>query len=852
MRRLIVLFLLFSVSLLSYSQITIPTYDDLNLRVLSDEQVLFSKGMLLSGDSQFVWDYLNQRLGVKTSTPAYTLDVNGDARFVSTLNIDESQRFTPISTPSTPPFNYIKVYNKTGIGLVMLDDTGMEFVIGGTAGTITSITAGDGMDFTTITLTGAIDMGTPSSVTATSTNLASGITHTHVFVPAGPDKSVQFNDGGVMGYSSGLNYDKTLGRLTSPVIYATDTLVIPQLSRLTNFTPTGTPIGSNGWLYAENDSLKFKNDLGTIIVLGEGGAGTPGGSDREMQYRNGANFGGAAGSTWDGTYLAFDPAKGVAYYSSDPTIAMKQYASAISGFIEMTTLIPFIVLEVADSVAYFSKASSRFYNGGNRAFETVTGGINAESVIQLGGVSINTTGTLSLVVYDADLAAFIGQANIVTVGTVTTGTWEADVIDHERGGLEIDASAFNGLIKISGGNTTVITDNSTNWTTAYNDKINSGAFNTGTGDLTLTQQDAGTVVTNLDGRYLTSILENNVYFESYDYVGNTVGMFKVSQDNYLVKGVSELLESQHSEFDPGWIIRNLPLRLAAFGDSTGIKWRVGNSEVFRMFGLADGAGGLSDKFLQVLGKMLLANGTYFDDFDTNVALGISNTTVASQLAIKTYVDAQIIASGGGTVVSVALTTPTGLSVSGSPITTTGTFVVTFTAGYSIPLDSKQTNWDAAFAGLHNAVTIGTANGLSLSTQQISMGLSGVASTGSLNSTDWNTFNDLDILNDATFDEDITVTNDVSFTVASKYMLKYIVIENTHISNDATLDLGTTAGNNDVFTEQIFEASEITVIEIEKVFSLVALSTLYLNDDQAGSSWNGTTCNIYYKFEEIVQ
>lgn len=43
-------------------------------------------------------------------------------------------------------------------------------------------------------------------------------------------------------------------------------------------------------------------------------------------------------------------------------------------------------------------------------------------------------------------------------------------------------------------------------------------------------------------------------------------------------------------------------------------------------------------------------------------------------------------------------------------------------------------------GSHNPVTIGTANGLSISTQQISLGLSSTSTTGALSSTDWNTFN----------------------------------------------------------------------------------------------------------------
>jgi hypothetical protein len=56
--------------------------------------------------------------------------------------------------------------------------------------------------------------------------------------------------------------------------------------------------------------------------------------------------------------------------------------------------------------------------------------------------------------------------------------------------------------------------------------------------------------------------------------------------------------------------------------------------------------------------------------------------------------------------------------------------------------SKNAIYDviSALPGGHDAVTLGTANGLSLSGQELSLGLSGTASTGALNSTDWNTFN----------------------------------------------------------------------------------------------------------------
>ena len=49
------------------------------------------------------------------------------------------------------------------------------------------------------------------------------------------------------------------------------------------------------------------------------------------------------------------------------------------------------------------------------------------------------------------------QANITTVGTIGTGVWQGTAIDHERGGLEADVSAYNGLVKISGGATSAAT-----------------------------------------------------------------------------------------------------------------------------------------------------------------------------------------------------------------------------------------------------------------------------------------------------------------------------------------------------------------------------------------------------------
>lgn len=52
-------------------------------------------------------------------------------------------------------------------------------------------------------------------------------------------------------------------------------------------------------------------------------------------------------------------------------------------------------------------------------------------------------------------------------------------------------------------------------------------------------------------------------------------------------------------------------------------------------------------------------------------------------------------SSGGSVTSVNASVPTGLQVSGVPITGSGTIAITYQSGYAIPTTAKQTGWDEA-------------------------------------------------------------------------------------------------------------------------------------------------------------
>lgn len=48
------------------------------------------------------------------------------------------------------------------------------------------------------------------------------------------------------------------------------------------------------------------------------------------------------------------------------------------------------------------------------------------------------------------------------------------------------------------------------------------------------------------------------------------------------------------------------------------------------------------------------------------------------------------------VTSVGISVPTGFSVTNSPITNVGTIAIGFAAGYSLPTNAKQTEWDSAY------------------------------------------------------------------------------------------------------------------------------------------------------------
>jgi hypothetical protein len=268
-----------------------------------------------------------------------------------------------------------------------------------------------------------------------------------------------------------------------------------------------------------------------------------------------------------------------------------------------------------------------------------------------------------------------------------------------------------------------------------------------------------------------------------------------------------------------------------------------------------------------------------------------------------------VISGTGTVTSVDLSVPTGLTVSGNPITTSGTLAIALASGYVIPTTSNATNWDAAYndkinsaavtgtttktltlnqqdggtitaswtddntdavtsvfgrtgavvatggdyttsqvtevtnlyytegrvsantdvaantAARHNAVTLGTANGLSLNTQALSLGLSSASATGALSSTDWSTFNSKQIaLNGTGFVKisGTTISYDNSTYYLSSNPSAYISL--TSLSAGAGISYNNTTG---VITSTITQYTD-------------TLARLAISETVTGLDYNNTT------------
>jgi len=154
---------------------------------------------------------------------------------ISSYGVTSITAGTGISLTGTGPGNVVINLANSGvtagtygsstlIPIIQVDNKGRVIVAGSVAlsetytGTVTSITAGSGMNFTTITGSGPVVLGTPSAITQSSTNGLTTNSHTHEIT--GEDARIwgtTLTDGsGSANYAAIWTDTDTLGVLPDP------------------------------------------------------------------------------------------------------------------------------------------------------------------------------------------------------------------------------------------------------------------------------------------------------------------------------------------------------------------------------------------------------------------------------------------------------------------------------------------------------------------------------------------------------------------------------------------------------------------------------------------------------------
>ena len=122
----------------------------------------------------------------------------------------------------------------------------------------------------------------------------------------------------------------------------------------------------------------------------------------------------------------------------------------------------------------------------------------------------------------------------------------------------------------------------------------------------------------------------------------------------------------------------------------------GSGSVFVRMELSESLNNLQDVYINgggpLAGQVMIYDQTQkrWENHYLTAGTNVSITNADGSIVINS-------SNPGGTVTSVGLSAPTGFTVSGSPVTSSGTLALSFAAGYSLPTTTSQTNWDTAYS-----------------------------------------------------------------------------------------------------------------------------------------------------------
>ena len=141
--------------------------------------------------------------------------------------------------------------------------------------------------------------------------------------------------------------------------------------------------------------------------------------------------------------------------------------------------------------------------------------------------------------------------------------------------------------------------------------------------------------------------------------------------------------------------------------------------------------------------------------------------------------------------------------------------------------SANTNVAANTAARHNAVTIGTANGLSLSTQVLSLALASGSTTGALSSTDWTTFNN----------KQSALTNPVTGTGTTNYLPKFTgasTIGNSQVFDDGVVGISNTTPSSYYNSQLVVGNDSASFGSITMATTATGLNSIFFSRSSSGA------------------
>lgn len=399
-----------------------------------------SNEIVSDGQRLFVTCFLSPAKVIRLSVPQMTLvSVPIGVGTLTNLTIGNlSPLFTSsVATPTTTPaITFAQVSQSQN--LVFASPNGLAGVptfrslVAGdipSLAYVSSVASGNGMNFSTITSTGTITLGTPSSVTLVSTNSLSSNSHTHAFVPGGTTGQYIRGDGTLGTLPVDTNFANTNLTFSANRHHSANNhyLWIDNLSFFEIDTVSGT---ASSFLYADSNSNQFlvqdtTLQLGSFIFTDEtltnvytksltAGVGKKG--HMSLIEKDLITL-----SACDGNENIVTTMPSIRL--SDTEMTWTAYGNAatqdrIIGITNSTGVVSSITLGSGISLA----AGILSATGSGGTVTSVSGTANR----------ITSTGGATPVI---DIAAtYVGQTSLTTLGTVTTGVWTGTNIALANGG----------------------------------------------------------------------------------------------------------------------------------------------------------------------------------------------------------------------------------------------------------------------------------------------------------------------------------------------------------------------------------------------------------------------------------